>query len=51
MTEIGEIMVQLKPVTDELEKRGFEYKLAVRRGEQYLELKSGGFKERRRRDE
>jgi hypothetical protein len=45
MTKIGEAIILCNPFTDKLQALGFEYRIQLRNGEQYLDIKSDGFKQ------
>ena len=47
MTELKKAIELTAPFTDELDRLGFEYRVQVRKGEKYLDLKTDGFKEMR----
>lgn len=48
MSELGKAIELSKPFTDELSKLGFEYRIQARKGEKYLDIKTDGFKEKKR---
>jgi hypothetical protein len=45
MSELSHAIGLCKSFTDELDKLGFNYRVQVRKGNKYMDLKTDGFKE------